>query len=112
MRVRCTSTTTPDGRIPALTVGDTYEVLGIEAGDLRLIDDFGSPVLFERALFEVVDDARPADWVTAFEDGVEYAGPPEFDSPGFWEDFHEQLPEARAAFARYLNRHLRTTDAA
>lgn len=113
MRVRCTTTRTPDGRDAALTTGETYEVLAIEAGDLRIIDDTGSPVLFEPAMFDVIDTARPADWQTEHGDaGEEYAGPPAFAAPGFWEDYHDGLPTARAAFARYINQHLRTIDAA
>lgn len=112
MRVRCRSNQCPDGRSAALTVGETYEVLGIEAGDLRVLDDAGSPVLYEPALFEVIDAGRPSGWTSETIDGDEYAGPPEFNRPGFWEDYHEHEPAARAAFARYLNRHLRTTDAA
>ena len=112
MRVRCRSNQCSDGRSAALTVGETYEVLGIEAGDLRVLDDAGSPVLYEPALFEVIDAGRPSGWTSETIDGDEYVGPPEFNRPGFWEDYHEHEPEARAAFARYLNRHLRTTDAA
>lgn len=112
MRVRCQTPKTTDGRNADLTPGETYEVLGIEAGDLRLLDDTGSPVLFDPGMFQVVDGSRPADWVSETMDGVEYAGPPEFSRSGFWEDFHEHDPAARAAFARYLNRHLKTTDAA
>lgn len=77
-----------------------------------MIDDSGDPVLFEPSLFEVIDGTRPANWVSETIDGDEYAGPPEFSAPGFWEDYHERDPDARAAFARYLNRHIDTTDAA
>ncbi len=76
------------------------------------MDDMGAPVLFDPSLFEVVDPARPSAWVTEWLDGVEYAGPAEFSAPGFWEDFHEHDAQARTTFARYINRHLRTTDAA
>lgn len=111
MKVRCL-TKNHDGRILSVTPGEIYEVLGIEAGDYRLIDDFGDPVLFEAEAFEVVDDARPVDWVSSVEDGVEYAYPPEFNAVGFWEEYHEQKPEARRVYSRYVNRNLRTTGAA
>ncbi len=112
MRVRCKSTKCSDGRIPSLTIGEIYEVIGIEADDFRVIDDAGSPVLFEPDLFDIVDDTRSPDWVSEIDDGVEYAGPPEFAATGFWEDFFDQDPVAQATFSRYINRHLRTTDAA
>lgn len=113
MRVRCKTTRHPDGRVASLTVDATYEVIGIEADDLRLINDRGDPVLFDPEMFEIVDPGRPADWVSSRGDeGEEYAGPEAFDARGFWEDFHDHVPAARAAFSRYLNDHLRTTDAA
>jgi len=112
MRVRCTTTRCPDGRSASLSVGEAYEVLGIEGGFYRLIDDLGDPVLFEPELFELLDDTRPSGWVSEIIEGDEYAGPPEFTAPGFWEDFHDHEPRARAVYARYLNRHLDTTDAA
>jgi len=111
MKVRCLKQE-HDGRILSVTPGETYEVLGIEAGDYRLIDDFGDPVLIDASACEVVDPARPADWVASIEDGVEYAYPPEFNEPGFWERYHEQEAEARRVYSRYVNRKLRTTDAA
>lgn len=93
-------------------MGEAYGVLGIEGGFYRLIDDLGDPVLFEPELFELLNDTRPSGWVSKTIDGDEYAGPPEFAEPGFSEDFHEREPQARAVYARYLNRHLDTTDAA
>lgn len=112
MRARCKSNACPDGRVAALTVGQSYAVIGIEAGDLRVIDDMGAPVLFEPELFEITEAARPAGWVSETIEGDEYAGPAEFSGVGFWEDYFEQDPDARAAFSRYLNQHLGTTDAA
>lgn len=112
MRVRCISNRCRDGRTAALSVGESYEVLGIEADYFRVIDDTGDPVLFEPSLFERLDDTRPAEWTCEFDEGVEYAGPAEFARPGFWEAFHEHDAEARSVYSRYLNRHLRTTDAA
>jgi len=113
MRVRCLTNHHPDGRLAALTPGEAYEVIGIEADDLRVIDDSASPVLFEPAMFEVVDPARPADWITTTgEDGEVYASPPGLDAPGFWEDYFEGLPAARLAFSRFLNTRLRSSGAA
>lgn len=112
MRVRCHKNQHPDGRLAALTPGELYEVIGIEADDFRVIDDTGSPVLFERVLFEIVDPSRPPDWITEQLDGAEYASPPELNTPGFWEDYFEHDPGARLAFSRFLNQRLRATGAA
>lgn len=112
MKVRVTRNQSDDGRALSVTTGETYEVLGIECGDFRLIDDLGAPVLIDAAACEVVDKARPGDWVTTIEDGDEYAYPPEFSTPGFWERYHEHEPEALRVYSRYVNRKLRTTDAA
>ena len=95
-----------------LTRGQVYEVIGIEAGDYRILDDSGSPVLFDPGLFRVVDRTRPAHWAMRIEDGDEYAYAPELGAPGFFESYHEGDPKAVRAFNRYLNRHLRLTDAA
>lgn len=94
----------------ALTVGEVYEVIGIEADWYRLLNDFGEPVLFAPDLFEIVEPSRPAQWVARREDGAEYAYAPELAAPGFFEDYHERKPEAQRAFHRYINRHLRLTD--
>ncbi len=121
MRVKCLrnrSSPEPDAEFGAievehdLTPGELYEVIGIEAGQYRLLSDAGDPVLFDPALFEVVNTARPSHWVATIEDGVEYAYAPELGKPGFFEDYHDHNPEARRAFNRYINRHLRIADAA
>lgn len=95
-----------------LTPGAVYEVIGIEAGDFRLIDDSGSPVLVSPVLFEIVDPARPAQWRSWQQDGVEYAYAPELARAGFFEDFHDREPNAVREFNRYINRHLRLNTAA
>lgn len=112
MKVRCVHNTV-DGRQLSVTPGETYEVLAIADDSYRLIDDRGEPYLFEAEAFEIIDDTRPSEWVMERGDeGEEYTGPVEFQAPGFWEDFFEHKPEARMVFARYLNRHLRTSGAA
>ena len=111
MRVRCIRTQSGGVR-HSLTKGEVYEVIGIEAGDYRILDDSGSPVLLEPGLFKVVDRTRPEHWKTEFEDGVEYSYAPELAAPGFFESFHEGKPKTVRAFHHYINRHLRITDAA
>lgn len=89
-----------------------YEVIGIEAGDYRILDDTGRPYLFSPELFQVVDAARPSHWVTEWDEGVEYSSAPELSEPGFWEDYFDHDPAARKVFHQYLNQHMRLTDAA
>ena len=96
----------------ALSMGGVYEVVGIEAGSYRIIDDEGEPALFDPSLFTVVDARRPSHWVVTVQDGTEYAYAPELSAPGFFEDYHEGDPSAVRVFVHYLNQHLRLTDAA
>ncbi|TVQ30396.1 MAG: hypothetical protein EA376_13100 [Phycisphaeraceae bacterium] len=95
-----------------LTQGESYEVIAIEAGDYRILDDAGRPYLFPASLFKVIDPARPAHWASETLDGVEYASAPELAAPGFFEDCYAGDPDAVRIFNRYINRHLRLTDAA
>ncbi|MFM9957748.1 MAG: hypothetical protein ACKVZJ_06710 [Phycisphaerales bacterium] len=111
MRVKCRTNSVNESR-HALTLGGAYEVIGIEAGDLRIIDDAGSPVLFDPALFDMIDPARPMHWKSWTDDGVEYAYAPELAAPGFFEDYHQRQPDAVRTFHRYINRNLRLSDAA
>lgn len=111
MRVRCKSNRSAGIR-HSLTVGAEYEVIGIESDDLRILDDQGNPVLFDPGLFRVIDPSRPSAWRTRRLDGTEYSYAPPFGKPGFWEDYHDGVPSALRAFNRYINRHLRFTEAA
>lgn len=111
MKVKCTSRTSK-GVHHALTVGALYEIIGIEAGDYRILDDTGEPYLFPANLFQVIEPTRPSDWVATSEDGAEYAYPAQFNEPGFWEDYHDRKADAVRAFARFLNERLRTSEVA
>jgi hypothetical protein len=100
MKVRLAIPTAADGtRYSSLTLGAEYEVLGIEADRLRLLDDQGEPVLFDPACFEITDSTEPDDWVSVEEDGVRYAYPPAWGRPGFFEDWHDGVPEVREQLA-------------
>jgi len=50
-------------RYPDLTPHQKYVVIGIEADDLRILNDQGRPYLYPSRLFEVVDHHEPDDWV-------------------------------------------------
>jgi hypothetical protein len=59
-------------------------VLGIEADDLRILNDQGRPYLYPADLFHWVDAREPADWVSAIgEDNERYAYPPPWNDRGF-----------------------------
>ena len=90
-----------------LTAGQSYVVIGIEANDLRILNDAGRPYLYARRLFELVDPREPCDWVTEYgEDGERYAYPPPLNTPGFFEDFFDDKPEAVGTFWRIVNQRL------
>jgi hypothetical protein len=92
---------------PDLTPGQQYVVIGIEADDLRILNDQGSPYLYPHHLFEVIDPREPEDWVVEFGEGGErYAYPPPLNESGFFEDFFDGKPDAVAAFWRAVNQRL------
>ena len=94
----------PDVTYPELSPGHQYVVIGIEAGDLRLLNDRGMPYLYPRGLFDLVDEREPADWVvTLGADGERYAYPSPLDAVGFFEDYFDRKPEAAATFWRVVN---------
>jgi hypothetical protein len=104
MKVLLRNQIAPDGRhLWSLTVGQEYEVLGIECDSYRLLDDTGEPVLFEPECFEVTDPNEPAFWVSEFgEAGERYAYPPGWGVPGFFEAWHDGVELVRRVFAAQL----------
>jgi hypothetical protein len=98
-------------KYPDLTSGRLYSVIGIEGGDLRLLNDQGRPYLYPAKLFEIVDPREPEDWISEFgKDGERYAYPPPLDNSGFFEDFFDGKPQAVAAFWQAVNQRLATHD--
>lgn len=90
-----------------LTVGQPYVVIGIEADDLRLLNDAGRPFLYPPDLFSLIDPKEPADWVTEFgDDGERYSYPPTLNKSGFFEDFFDEKAKAVATFWRVVNQGL------
>ena len=105
MKVTPTTLTSPDGRKFSLTIGRTYEVLGIEADDYRILDDEDSqpygndPVLFEPECFEIIDPEEPSFWECEYgDDGERYCYPKEWFHIGFFEDYHDGLSETVVIF--------------
>lgn len=92
---------------PDLTPGQPYVVIGIEADELRILNDQGRPYLYSPDLFTVIDPREPADWeIEIGDDGERYAYPAQFNRVGFFEDFFDEKREAIATFWRVMNQHL------
>lgn len=90
-----------------LMFGQLYVVIGIEADDLRLLNDVGRPFLYPAELFTIVDSQEPQDWVTEFgDDGERYSYPRILNEPGFFEDFFDEKRKAVATFWRVVNQRL------
>ena len=93
-----------NSRYPDLTYGQHYVVIGIEADELRILNDAGRPFSYRPNLFSLVDSGEPADWITEYgEDGERYSYPPSLNKVGFFEDFFEQRAKAVATFWRAVN---------
>jgi len=89
----------------SLTIGRIYEVLGIEADTYRMLTDpeskpYGNdPVLYEPECFKIIDSKEPDFWICdRGDDGERYCYPPEWSEVGFFEDYHDGIPEARKKF--------------
>ena len=97
---------------PDLRPNQLYAVIGIEADDLRILNDQGQPYLYPARLFEVLDAREPDDWVTQYGDeGERYAYPPPLNAIGFFEDFFDGEPGSVATFWRVVNKRLATMTA-
>ncbi len=101
-----------EGYTLSLSIDRVYEVLGIEADFYRILDDpekkpYGNdPVLFDPECFNVVDPQEPEFWICEFgEEGERYCYPPEWSSIGFFEDYHDGIPEVRQIFWNLLKRY-------
>lgn len=94
-------------KYPDLTYGQYYTVIGIEADDFRLLNDYGRPYLYPNRLFNIIDPHKPLDWVIEIGgSGEHYAYPPEINSSGFFEDFFDGKEQAVVIFWRVVNQRL------
>ena len=105
MKVKPITLTCADGRRLPLTIGRTYEVLGIEADYYRLLSDENhqpvgnDPVLCAPEYFEIVNSIEPEFWNCRYgEEGERYCYPLTLAQPGFFEDFHDGVLEAKREF--------------
>jgi len=96
-----------NARYRDLAFGQPYVVIGIEADDLRILNDAGHPFLYRPNLFSLVDPREPVDWVAEFgDDGERYSYPPPLNKSGFFEDFFDQKAKAVTTFWRVVNQRL------
>jgi hypothetical protein len=96
-----------NARYRDLTLGQPYVVIGIEADELRLLNDAGRPFLYPPDLFSLIDSKEPADWVTEFgDDGERYSYPRPLNKSGFFEDFFDEKAKTVGTFWRVVNQRL------
>ena len=89
----------------SLTIGQDYEVLGIEADMYRILNDGGEPVLFHPLLFHIIDPAEPSFWTCEIgEEGERYCYPAEWKGC-FFEGFFDRKETARETFAKVLQKY-------
>lgn len=86
----------------SLSVGFEYTVLGVECGSFRIVNDCGTPTLFDPFHFEVIDCSRPDFWITEYDEGDEYSYPAEWKRQGFFEDYFNGNKEVVAIFDTVL----------
>ncbi len=90
-----------------LTHDRPYVVIGIEADDLRILNDEGRPFLYPARIFRITDSREPDDWVSETGDaGERYAYPSALNGAGFFEDFFDGNRQAVRAFWRTVNERL------
>ncbi len=90
-----------------LTPDQPYFVIGIEADDYRIFNDFGKPYLYPPYLFEVIEPREPSIWITEYgEDGERYSYPPVLNEPGFFEDYFDSKGRAVSQFWHVINKQL------
>ncbi|TVL87794.1 hypothetical protein [Streptomyces sp. SAJ15] len=115
MIVRCHQIISPaTGKVvpehPGIRVGADYPVLEIMTSADRVLlriperldtsTDRDSPGLWDAAMFTVVSERMPSCWVAALEGGSLTLAPPEWQRPGFWEDYFDAKPAAVAEYDR------------
>ena len=90
-----------------LTPDRPYVVIGIEANDLRILNDEGRPFLYPAGIFRIINRREPDDWISETgEEGERYAYPPPLNGTGFFEDFFDGNRQAVRTFWRVVNEQL------
>jgi len=92
---------------PDLSLNQPYFVIGIEADDYRILNDFGKPYLYPAQLFEIIDQREPSIWITEYGEECErYSYPPVLNEIGFFEDYFDGQDEALSKFWQVINKRL------
>ena len=87
-----------------LTPNQPYFVIGIEADDYRILNDYGKPYLYSPNLFEVIDSHEPSNWITEYGDDDErYSYPTALNEVGFFEDYFDGKDDALSRFWHVVN---------
>ena len=85
-----------------------YLVVGLDDGHFRVVNEGGEPVLYERALFDIVEPSLPCGWVRQeHPDGEYFLDPPETSGVGFYEDLHDRDDQAVEVFNHVWERLVR-----
>lgn len=77
-------------------------MLAVEGDMYRLLNDFGEPTLHEVKAFECTCDEHPDFWVSIHDEGDDYDGPQCWNSPGYFEDWHDSVPDVMLDFERVI----------
>ena len=80
---------------------EEYFVIEVNQEELRVIDDDGEPILYPKAIFDVLDPTLPPGWqFCEYADGAYHLGPVRTGTPGFYEDLFysdgDRIAQARA----------------
>jgi hypothetical protein len=103
MRIQFVARNSNAAKYKDLTVGNIYQVIGLEANDFRIINDEGLPYLYPPELFSIDDEHEPEDWIIEYgEDGERYSYPPELNRVGFFEDYFDGDQKTIAIFRQFL----------
>ncbi|MFI8234576.1 hypothetical protein ACIGDI_37810 [Streptomyces sp. NPDC085900] len=115
MIVRCHQIVSPISREivrdhPGIRIGAEYPVLEIVTNPrqvlLRLPEQgYGdgyreTPGLWDAAMFTIVREGVPTCWVAGLDNGRLTLAPAEWQRPGFWDDYFDDVPQAIAEYDR------------
>lgn len=114
MKVRCLRVVSPvDGSELAesswVRVGQEYVVLTLlidPSGHVKvqILAEGQSPGYWAGEMFETTDETLPPNWVARLgSDGLLEFGPKDWLRKGFWEDYFDFVPEARAQYEHELS---------
>jgi hypothetical protein len=90
-------------------IGQEYVVLTLHIDpsghvQVRIVDNDKTPSVWPSEMFETTDETLPPNWVARLDpDGLLEFGPHEWLRKGFWEDYFDYVPEARAQYEHQLS---------